>query len=56
MPRNFEIKIKKRGLKYWRTLKLPNGEYEKCAIVRKAGKRGGHTVCEEPRMGKRMRM
>lgn len=32
------------GAKRWRTVKLPDGKYVKIAIVKKAGKRGGHTV------------
>lgn len=33
-----------RGVKRYRTIKLPNGRYIHIAIVRKAGPRGGHTI------------
>jgi hypothetical protein len=35
---------RRRGVKYYRTIKLPNGKYVHVAIVNKAGKKGGHTV------------
>jgi len=35
---------KRRGVIKYRTVKLPNGKYVHIAIVRKSGKRGGHTV------------
>jgi hypothetical protein len=40
-----EKEIQERGgaVRY-RTIKLKNGKYVHVAIVRKAGKRGGHTV------------
>ena len=54
MPQAFERKLKARGgAVRWRTRSLPNNEFQRCAVVRKPGKRGGHVLCEEPR--KRMR-
>jgi len=47
-----EKTIKKRGgAKRWRNkpIKGHPGSYLKCAIVRKPGKRGGHTVCTKKR-------
>ncbi len=35
---------KRRGVKRYRTKKLPGGKYIHIAIVKKAGPRGGHTV------------
>jgi len=32
------------GAVRWRTVKLKNGKTIRVAVVRKAGKRGGHTV------------
>lgn len=40
-----ESEIRKRGGAIrWRTKDLPNGKYIHIAVVRKVGKRGGHTV------------
>ena len=33
-----------RGVRRYRTIKLPSGRYIHIAIVRKAGPHGGHTV------------
>jgi hypothetical protein len=35
---------KKRGVKKYRTLSLPDGKFLHLAIVKKPGPRGGHTV------------
>lgn len=35
-----------------RTIKLPNGKYMHVAIVRKRGKRGGHTIAGQPQSGR----
>jgi hypothetical protein len=48
MPEAFEHKVRARGVLRWRTRKMPNGEIQRCAVVRKKGPRGGRTVCEEP--------
>lgn len=48
-----EAEIRRRGgVVRWRTKRLPNGEIVHIAIVRKPGKRGGHTVAGEPRKKK----
>jgi hypothetical protein len=40
-----EKEIRKRGgAKRWRTIELGNGRYARVAVVRKAGRNGGHTV------------
>lgn len=40
-----EALIKKRGgAKRWRTKKVGKNKYIHVAVVRKAGKRGGHTI------------
>jgi len=41
MPRKEE---RKRGVKYYRTIKLGKDKYAHVAVVRKAGPRGGHTI------------
>lgn len=33
-----------RGVRGYRTISLPNGKYLHVALVKKKGKRGGHTV------------
>ena len=35
---------RKRGVRGYRTLKLPGGKYVHLALTKKAGPRGGHTV------------
>ena len=35
---------KKRGVKYYRTKKLPGGKYVHLAVTKKAGPQGGHTI------------
>jgi len=41
MPKKEE---RRRHVKYYRTIKLSKGKYAHVAIVKKAGKRGGHTI------------
>ncbi len=38
------VKEKKRGVKKYRTIKLGKNKYAHVAVVKKAGKRGGHAV------------
>jgi len=40
------------GARYYRTIRLPHGKYMHVAIVRKPGKRGGHTVAGRVRRRK----
>ncbi len=50
MPESFFKKLKERGgVKRWRTIIFPNGEYAHVAVVSKRGKRGGHTIIGEIR-------
>ena len=35
---------KKRGVKRYRTKKLPGGKYIHIAVTKKAGPKGGHTI------------
>jgi len=46
---------RRRGLRYYRTIRLGKGKYAHVGIVRKAGKRGGHTVIGKIRRYKRKR-
>jgi hypothetical protein len=38
------IAERRRGVRYYRTIRLPGGKYVHIAIVKKAGPRGGHTI------------
>jgi len=52
MPRREE---KRRKVRYYRTIKIGKNKYAHVAIVRKAGKRGGHTIIGKIRTKKRSR-
>ena len=41
------------GAKRWRTIQVAPGKYIKIAIVKKAGKNGGHTVAGPVKKDKR---
>jgi len=52
MPKAAERKIKARGgVKRWRMIKV-GGKLLRCAVTRKAGPRGGKTVCYKIRKRK----
>ncbi len=56
MGKAFEKELKKRGGAIgWRTMSLPNGEFQRVAITRKPGPRGGTTLAEAPQKRKRLR-
>jgi len=46
---------KKRGVRYYRTIKLGKNKYAHIAIVKKKGKRGGYTIMGKIRTKKRKR-
>ncbi len=55
MGKTFEKELKKRGgALRWRTRDLGNGLFQRIAITKLPGPRGGHTLAEEPQK-KRLR-
>jgi len=46
---------KRRGLRYYRTIRIGKNAYAHVGIVRKAGKRGGHTIIGKIHRYKRKR-
>ncbi len=51
-----EAEVAKRGGSIrTRTISLPGNKFKRCEIVRKAGPRGGHTVCGPTRTKKSAR-
>lgn len=46
------VEARKRGIERIRTKELPGGQYAHVYIVKRAGKRGGHTVMGTPQTKK----
>lgn len=55
MPKAAERKIKARGGAIRWRMKRVNGKLLRCAVTKKAGKRGGKTVCYKVRTKKKRR-